>query len=58
MTYGYDAGAANMDSAVYHDFATGAYSAGGIGGGFALRYIDPLPELQWTPESMGGAGIR
>jgi len=59
MTYSYDAGAPSLDSTIYHDFATGAYSATGLlGSGEGLRYIDPLPELKWTPESMGGAGIR
>jgi hypothetical protein len=56
MTYSYDANVASVDTTVYHDFATGAYSVGGLLR--ALRYTEPLPELMWTPEALAGAGVR
>jgi hypothetical protein len=59
MTYSYDVGAANIDNYVFYDFATGAYALVGMAGmADGMRYIDPLPELQWSSESLAGAGIR
>ena len=42
-----------------YDFATGTYSVIGLAGSSdGMRYIDPLPELQWSSESLAGSGIR
>ena len=59
MTYSYDANALNVDNYIFHDFSSGAYSAvGQMGVSDGMRYIDPLPELQWASESLAGSGIR
>ena len=59
MTYSYDVNALNVDNYMFYDFSSGAYSAvGQMGVSDGLRYIDPLPELQWASESLAGAGIR
>lgn len=59
MTYSYDVNAVNADNFLFYDFASGVYSlvaAAGMSDG--MRYIDPLPELQWASESLAGSGIR
>jgi len=59
MTYSYDVNAVNADNYVLYDFATGVYSlVAAAGASDGMRYIDPLPELQWASESLAGAGIR
>jgi hypothetical protein len=59
VTYSYDVNAINVDNYVFYDFATGTYSAIGLAGASdGMRYIDPLPELQWASESLAGSGIR
>lgn len=59
MTFSYDVSAVNVDNYVFYDFVSGAYSlVGGVGGGPGMIYIDPLPELQWSPETLAGAGVR
>jgi hypothetical protein len=59
MTYSYDVNAVNVDNYVFHDFSSGAYSlVGAAGMSDGMRYIDPLPELQWASESLAGSGVR
>jgi hypothetical protein len=59
MTYSYDTNAVNIDNYVFNDFSSGSYSVVGLSGmSDGIRYIDPLPELQWASESLAGAGIR
>ena len=59
MTYSYDVNAVNADNYVLYDFATGVYSlVASAGASDGMRYIDPLPELQWASESLAGSGIR
>jgi hypothetical protein len=59
MTYSYDVNAVNVDNYVFQDFSSGAYSLVGAGGvSDGVRYIDPLPELQWASESLAGSGVR
>jgi hypothetical protein len=59
LTYSYDVNAANIDNYIFHDFSSGAYAVVGAAGmGDGMRYIEPLPELQWASESLAGAGIR
>lgn len=58
-TYSYDVNAANIDNYVFYDFSSGAYSmVGMVGVADGLRYVDPLPELMWSPETLAGAGVR
>jgi len=59
MTYSYDVNAVNADNYALYDFATGVYSlVAAAGSSDGMRYIDPLPELQWSSESLAGSGIR
>jgi hypothetical protein len=59
LTYSYDVNAANIDNYVFHDFSSGAYAlVGAAGMSDGMRYIEPLPELQWASESLAGAGVR
>ena len=59
MTFSYDVQAVNVDNYVFYDFASGAYSlVGGVGAYVGMLYIDPLPELQWSPETLAGSGVR
>ena len=59
MTYSYDVNAVNADNYVLYDFATGVYSlVASAGASDGMRYIEPLPELQWASESLAGSGIR
>ena len=38
---------------------SGSYSVVGASGmSDGIRYADPLPELQWSSESLAGSGIR
>jgi hypothetical protein len=59
MTFSYDILAGNIDNYVFYDFASGAYSlVGSAGMSQGMIYTDPLPELQWSPETLAGAGVR
>jgi Protein of unknown function (DUF1329) len=58
-TFSYDVNAINVDNYIFYDFATGTYSVIGLAGSSdGMRYTDPLPELQWSSESLAGSGIR
>jgi hypothetical protein len=58
-TFSYDVNAINIDNYAFYDFSSGAYSlVGSAGMSDGMRYIDPLPELQWSSESLAGSGIR
>jgi hypothetical protein len=59
MTWSYDVNAVNVDNYILYDFSSGAYTLVGVAGvSEGMRYIDPLPELQWASESLAGSGIR
>ena len=59
MTYSYDVNAVNVDNYAFQDFASGAYTlVGAAGMSDGMRYIEPLPEAQWSSESLAGAGVR
>ena len=59
MTYSYDVNAVNVDNYMFYDFASGAYSlVGRLGVSDGMRYIEPLPELQWSSETLAGSGVR
>ena len=58
-TWSYDASAVNIDNYAFHDFSSGSYAVVGASGmSDGIRYTDPLPELQWSSESLAGSGIR
>jgi hypothetical protein len=59
MTYSYDVNAVNADNYVFYDFTSGAYSlVGAVGAASGMRYIDPLPPMQWSSETLAGSGVR
>jgi Protein of unknown function (DUF1329) len=59
MTFNYDVSAVNNENYTFYDFISGAYSlVGGVGNYDGLRFIEPLPEIQWSPEALAGAGVR
>ena len=59
MTFSYDVAACNIESYTFYDFVSGAYSmVGGVGAYDGLKYVEPLPEIQWSPETLAGAGVR
>lgn len=47
-------------SQFFYDFATGSYNVIGLLGAYStgLKFIDPMPEKQWTPDALAGAGVR
>lgn len=47
-------------SQFFYDFATGSYNIIGLLGAYptGLKFIDPLPDRQWTPDALAGAGVR
>ena len=59
MTYSYDVNAVNCDNYVFYDFSSGCTRrCGAAGMSDGMRYIEPLPELQWSSEALAGAGVR
>jgi Protein of unknown function (DUF1329) len=59
MTYMYDVQATNTDLHMFYNFTTGAYSLTGMNGMYyGTKYVDMAPEIQWSPETLAGSGIR
>jgi hypothetical protein len=60
MAFMYDVQTTNTDAFVHYNFTVGAYSVVGAANGlyYGTKYIDILPEIQWSPETLAGAGIR
>jgi hypothetical protein len=59
MTFSYDASGVSNENYTFYDFIAGAYSlVGGVGAYEGLRFGDPLPEIQWSPETLAGSGLR
>ena len=59
MAFSYDVQATPIESYMFYDFTSGGYSIVGCVGAYdGLRYTEPLPEIQWSPEALSGAGIR
>jgi hypothetical protein len=59
LSYSYDAGAPYALSFAAYDFGTGSYFLGYFAGPyFGVRYIEPPPASQWSPDALAGAGIR
>jgi len=54
----YDVPAPLADSNIYYDFVAGSWGFSGIAGSNGVRYIDPLPEKDWSADSLAAAGIR
>jgi len=59
MTFSYDVQAVSIENYTFYDFVSGTYSlVGGVGGFEGIRYQDPLPDIQWAPETLAGSGVR
>ncbi len=59
MAFSYDAQAPNTDNHMIYDLISGNYNINGLYGPHGgVKYIEPLPKAQWSPEALAGAGIR
>ena len=59
LSYSYDAGAPYSDNHAAYDFGTGSYFMAYLAGPhFGVRYVEPLPSSQWSPDAIAGAGLR
>jgi hypothetical protein len=60
FTPAYEQPAPGATSQFFYDFATGSYNIIGLLGAypFGLKYTEGLPEKQWTPDALAGAGVR
>jgi Protein of unknown function (DUF1329) len=57
--FSYDALAPTTSLQIYYNFIAGTYGTQGMCGLHkGLFYIEPLPERDWSPDSMAGAGVR
>jgi hypothetical protein len=57
--YIYDQQAISIDNYMLFNFAVGAYTVSGLQGGYSgPKYGDPLPAMQWAPETLAGSGVR
>jgi hypothetical protein len=59
LSQSYDAGVPFSTNHVAYDFGKGAYYLAFLPGPHSgLKYVEPLPASQWSPDSMVGAGVR
>ena len=59
MAYSYDAQAVFIDSYCHYNLTTDGYSIViSLGEGGRLRYVDPRPESEWSPDALAGSGVR
>ena len=60
FTPAYEQPAPGATSQFFYDFATGSYNIIGLLGAypFGVKYTEGLPEKQWTPDALAGAGVR
>jgi hypothetical protein len=57
--YAYENQAVLNDNYVLYNFAVGAYTVSQLTGPyFGMKFKDPLPASQWSPEALAGAGVR
>lgn len=56
----YEQPAPGSASQFFYDFATGSYNIIGLLGAYStgMKFIDAMPETQWTPDALAGAGVR
>jgi hypothetical protein len=58
-TYDYQAGVPFSANHVAYSFETGAYFLAFFPGSYSgVHQVAPLPERQWTPDSLAGEGVR
>ena len=58
LTYSYDAGVPHTTHYVAYDFGTGAYFNAFQPGPSGVKYVEPAPTSEWSPDSLAGAGVR
>ena len=59
FTQSYDVDTPNTAPHVIYDLVGGNYNINGVVGPYGgIKYIEPLSNVQWSPEALAGAGIR
>ena len=59
LSQSYDAGVPFSVNHVAYNFETGAYFMAFFPGAHSgVRYVEPLPASQWSPDAMVGQGVR
>jgi len=59
MSPSYDAKTPNAETQVFYDLTSGVYNISFLMGPYdGVRYINPLPANEWSPDALAGAGIR
>jgi hypothetical protein len=59
LTYSYDAGVPHTANHAVYDFGTGAYFLAFLPGPYAgVKYVEPAPTSEWSPDALAGAGVR
>jgi hypothetical protein len=60
FTPAYEQPAPAATAQFFYDFATGSYNVIGLLGAYpdGVKYINALPDKQWTPDALAGAGVR
>jgi hypothetical protein len=59
LTYSYDAVVPHTANHVAYDFGTGSYFLAFLPGPYAgVKYVEPLPASEWSPDAIAGAGLR
>ncbi|MFZ3206918.1 MAG: DUF1329 domain-containing protein [Pseudomonas sp.] len=59
FTQSYDVDTPNTAPHVIYDLVGGSYNVNGVVGPYGgIKYIEPLSNVQWSPEALAGAGIR
>ena len=59
LTYSYDAGVPHTTNHAVYNFAPGGYFLAFLPGPHpGVRYVEPLPASEWSPDALAGAGLR
>jgi hypothetical protein len=59
LSQSYDKQVPDATPFMIYDLVGGSYNINGVVGPYGgIKYIDPLSKVQWSPESLAGAGIR
>jgi hypothetical protein len=59
QAFSYDVLAPTTSLQLFHNFVAGSYGVQGFSGlQKGIQYYDGLPEKDWSPESLAGAGVR
>lgn len=59
LTYSYDAGVPHTTNHAVYNFGPGGYFLAFLPGPHSgVRYVEPLPASEWSPDALAGAGLR